>query len=725
MHCRLALLVLACTPGLISCRDITPPLPTRASHDLQSPRAPDEEFFGDIWLNGQRATASYAVGLYPLDATTAGRLRGPQLYTQLSNPTGRHMFGWYDPAGGGGCGGLASYNTGDTVERLLEDHLPQLPYNGVERHCLRPGQYQFSLADGKSFFLDYVQPVGSDFSISNITAGVQEKLEAIEYDSTVNDNNWVDQLIHVDLTPGTYAEAGMLDVDNSHDSPLSLSFVNEASPAGTEFDFFRFSLARSQSSWPHDTRGRMLARLYWDFEVNKSIGTHYFDAHSVAHMMRWHQFYSHVAESRNAVVALELMRPDEAPDDTINVATRTVGINRTTPVACAAFEATATWRTTDQIFNASCSTRGSNIQYRWRFTAGGTWTAYSSDTSYSFTGHTAGGTPVVSVQVRNASTGYTSTASYPFSVAVSAFTLDGRIFVTDKARNLYRNIGGAHGFWFERFNPEIEWIQATYEEADAMYRIWYAGDYTVSLRQQHWYPGGTLARGRLEITVCNPCGGGFANAESPDGIFGVGPWLSWGSGNALRFYDLLGAHDVANRFTDRAWLDSDSGRATETGAGSLLSWRRRSTLDSNARIIEFALAASPNPFTFGLALDPDLGPNAADDATGFDATRGMVYVTDGTRAAGYLLRDERGRNAITGVTQYGLQRHPPRLPQDIASAQRTTQVSLLSGRSDVQLLLTTAERPGPVSWSLIMVRGSSLAELQPHADAALAQLTTR
>lgn len=698
----------------------------------------DEELFGDVFENGLRTTSSayYAI-LTPSDPVTDARILSPRSFTIWANPSAIHMYGWWDPAGAGSCGDLAQYQAGQRGQESHWSGPGQPPTPGaVELHCIRPGIYNFSVED-KAFRVDYLQTAGNNFTVNNTTAGVLERLEAFSY-SQQQAANWVDHVVHVDLTPSGSQETRVLDVQNAHADSLKTTFADTSNPSGNENDWFRFSVARSSTTWNRNSQGRMLAQLYWDYDRNKNIRTNYYDAHSTANVIRYHRFKDHVAESRNVVVALELMRPDEAPNDTVNVTTRIVQIARITPFACASTQTTTTWRTTDQYLSAGCSARGANIRYSWQFVSGGPWTPESADTLYDFVGHVTAGTPTVTLKVRDVSTNVSGTRALPVTVRDSQVTLTGRTFVTDKATNLYQSWlnGGSlalNGWWFERWNPDLYWWPATSEPRSDMTRIWYAGNYTVELRQQD-STAARVRRGRLSITVCNPCVDPvrFASAPAltpgePWGLFGGGPWISWGSAstaNALRFYDLLGMHDVANRFTDATWLDDAGGVAATTGTGRYLSWAPRALGLEDVKAFEFTLALpAGTPLGFGFALDPDLGPNAADDVAGYDGRRGMAYVHDGARAVGFLLREATGGNALQGVVQYGLRRHPPVSSTETWTALRSTGVQLLAGASDVQLLLTSAARTGTVTRTFVIVRGANLAELQSRADLALAELS--
>lgn len=322
----------------------------------------------------------------------------------------------------------------------------------------------------------------------------------------------------------------------------------------------------------------------------------------------------------------------------------------------------------------------------------------------------------------------------------SVVTLSGRLFITDKANNLYQaklNSGpdSLSGWWFERWNPDLHWYPATAEPRYSMNRIWFAGNYTVELRQQD-STAARVRRGRLSITVCNPCGdlllAAPGSTPTPDqswSLFGGGPWLSWGTDwarDVVRFYDLQGMPDAPSRFTENSWLDSPGGSEDVSGAPWGVEWRPRPLSLPDARAFDFS-TTSPGgavPYAFGLALDPDLGRNAADDRAGYDASRGLVYVYDGERALGYLLRDASGADALASVQQYGLARRGPVTRQEAWAAQRAPGVRLLPGSSDVQLLLSAPVRRDAATWTLVMVRAGDVAGLQARADTALAALTS-
>jgi hypothetical protein len=219
-----------------------------------SPLYSEEEFFGDVYENGQPTTSNgFTATLSPSDPVTASRLRPPQEAVMFADPShlGNWMYGWWDPRGAGGCGNLQTYLSGDTAFRLTESHRsapgqPLPPYK--ERHCIRPGIYDFSVAGpaGERLMrIDYLQnaidSVGSTIYITNTTAGVQEVTDP---DTYADANTFSDYVVHVDFTPGGYEETARLDVENALTDPFKRTFADQALPAGTQQDWFRFSTAR-------------------------------------------------------------------------------------------------------------------------------------------------------------------------------------------------------------------------------------------------------------------------------------------------------------------------------------------------------------------------------------------------------------------------------------------------------------------------------------------------
>lgn len=472
----------------------------------------DGEFLGDVFSNGVPVTEStYYITLKPLNAATFNRLH----YfsdSMWGNPTASWMYEWIDPKTGQDCGSISQYVAGDTSQRAAERHrlAPNTPTSGAEHHCIRPGSYILTvLRNGspiRKYVLDYLPLYRSGSGaklIWNSTAGVNEAVEALNYDDT--SYAWVDLAAIVDQAEGGYSETAALDIQNAFALPAKDTFTNVSSPSGNENDYFRFSVARSTSTWNlRGPIGSMLTRLFWDYARDRTNNSHYFESRvgtaTQLPVIRWHTFGSHVTEaSRVDTVALEVMRPNEAPDSNA-VLRRTVQITRVVPYACASFERTLTWQVADQYLNAGCSTRGTNIQYRWRTDAGGSWSAYSPDTLFDFPGHSSTGAHAVTVEVRNTTSGQSATQTTNLTAQTGTVQLTGQTFITQKIKYIYRSNHG--GQWFERFNPALPWNAATAGMQDTLPRVWPAGNYTEELRQDS--STSVLRRGRLHIVVCIP-----------------------------------------------------------------------------------------------------------------------------------------------------------------------------------------------------------------------------
>jgi hypothetical protein len=451
--------------------------------------------------------------------------------------------------------------------------------NTREAHCIRPGRYRLTLSGeqvSRSYEFEYVGM--RQLKATDAASGQLLLVEATSYDTA---NVWNDYTLNVDLTTSTSFPTPVIRMQNSHGTPDGGTFADEASVQANETDWLRFSsLGSTGISWSLDALGQALARYTWDYSGPQARPPYFVDDRNGDQLLRVHRF-DDIPVTRPVVVGLQMLQPNNDPNQLPAPATRTIGFTRLGPVSCASFEGTTTWIYTDQVLDASCSSTGSNIQYRWQFDAGGAWTAYSGSPLYDyFPGHGSAGPHVVTLEARNTTNGVSTTQGYGFSVAANQAVISGRTFVTDKADNYYNATDPTNplsGWWFERFDTDTRWLPAEYNQQTWMGRIWYAGDYTVDTRQQD-SSASLLRRGRLHITVCNPCGplllADDATTAAPVGgwgLFGGGPWISWGSSNSLRFYDLLGMHDVANRFTDAAWLNDVGGQATATGAGSYLS----------------------------------------------------------------------------------------------------------------------------------------------------------
>jgi hypothetical protein len=348
------------------------------------PRTAEGEFIGNLFVNEEKSAQGYYVTLEPGDSATASRLRSPQSASMWGNPSMSRMWEWYDPKAGGACGNLSSYLQGDTTARQHEAHWsgPSSPPDTTkkERHCIRPGVYEFSVA-GKTFLADYLSvksASGGVLWVWNETAGVYEALEG-DPDDTVN--VWVDLLANVDLGAGTPGESRVLSVENAGAHPDTTVFEDQENPSGRLQDWFRFSVAGSSSEWSGDESGTALVRLYWDFGRDISVATNYYDPLSpTSQIIRLHRFLDQVDSTRDVSVGLELMRPDEEPGDTVNVTERLVHIAVNAPphanfsVSCQQLPCT--------FADSSSDSDGSIVSWHWTFGDGDSSTAQNPSHTY-------------------------------------------------------------------------------------------------------------------------------------------------------------------------------------------------------------------------------------------------------------------------------------------------------------------------------------------------------
>jgi hypothetical protein len=78
--------------------------------------------------------------------------------------------------------------------------------------------------------------------------------------------------------------------------------------------------------------GRLLSRIYWDSAGDINDQTGFWDSHSADGVIRIHQFMTDTMATRNYVVGLETMRPDEQPRTAPEV-TRIISIQGPPPPA--------------------------------------------------------------------------------------------------------------------------------------------------------------------------------------------------------------------------------------------------------------------------------------------------------------------------------------------------------------------------------------------------------
>jgi len=619
------LLFTACRPDDTPSRTAAPSAPefataTGGCSGSQKPAGSAEgEVFGIVFENGQRTCSLWTVSLAP-HADAQSRLHMASYKPSLvADWKWANMFEWWDP--------LALFPC-KTSAQTLNDYVqngsgyaevPHATSNPKEGHCVRPGRYLFSFSgDTRQFDVDYIQPSGQ-FALNSGT-GVNEAIEVTAYSPSLN--TWQDLVINIDLTTVHPGDAPILEIQNAGSTPYLNSFSNQASPTGTAADWFRFSVMRSTSNWNFDSRGKALARLYFDGNDLSQATAYYSYIPEGIPVLRLRRFPNPTTANKQYTVGLELMRPDEDPANAPTV-TRTVTITRINPdlapgtitapsggslgnplsvtvqernlgtsqfapveanwtgkvylsldavlspatdrlvdtyvetrtidagqtistprtflvptnlapgtyyvlasldanngviesnegnnvgtsspvtiaaappIANASFEGRTTWRTTDQVLSASGSSQGANIQYRWRSDAGGAWTPYSSSLTYEFPGHSSAGTHVVTLEVKDMSSGLSATDVDTITVQDFVITMTGPTFITVKANYTYT--ATVSSTWRERFPPSTTWSsgigpQTTYT------RTWSAGCYEVQLRADA-SGGGVLKRGRRNITV--------------------------------------------------------------------------------------------------------------------------------------------------------------------------------------------------------------------------------
>jgi hypothetical protein len=709
-----------------------------------TPMVIEGELLGNVYEAGARTSSvEFYLELSP-DAQTQGRLVGindPVIWIDPAQPGWQIEF--WDPGTNenGGCGTLDNYLAGNATARADEIHAtgPGQSPTGKERHCVRPGTYAARLWSGgvgatlvKQFLLDYEQiatmPSGSPQAVTN--GSETEYIAALDYKPQAGPNSIHDFFLNFDVTAGSWSDSAVLHIQNAGANPFLTTFADTLTPGGFNSEYFRFSVGQSSSNWPYDSRGDQLTRFYWGTNVPLSTPSNYTSSHSGGKLLHVHRYGSEVSSATQVVTGIDLMRPDEAPASAPQF-TRTIDVQPAPlgPDACIALENDRTWQNTDQYLTVGCSARGSNVHYRWQFESGGPWTAFSPDTLIDFAGHNSTGAQTVSIEVKNTSTGLSSITTQPLSVQAGQVTLTGNTFVTVKTSYTYTSNQSMH--WFERFAPNLAWGVATINASTSFQRIWPAGDYTVALRQQQ-NASGELRRGRLNITVCTVPGcllASMIGAQSSNDdwpLFGGGPVMTWssaGAARATRFYDLLGGHEGETSFRERAGLLFSSGSTVTRLDGGQLGWRLRAN-NPQWRASEFSVSPPPGSsgFVFGLAIDFDLGRNAADDWSGFDGSRGVLYAVDSDGSAAGLMLRAGTANALASVVQYGAKRFAPTQPADLFRVQRRSGRDLLGVRDDVQFLVSAAPIDRPATYTVVLLKGGSLAELTATADVALTYL---
>lgn len=363
-----------------------------------------------------------------------------------------------------------------------------------------------------------------------------------------------------------------------------------------------------------------------------------------------------------------------------------------------------------------------------------TWLAETTDTIVDFPGHSVSGSQTVLLRVRDTSSGLTSQASKIMAVTNSVITLTGNQYITTKTSHTYASTIVAD--WYDRWNadpPNWEWLRRTAAgfPTNSLNIIWPAGCYTAELRQQD-STAQLLRRGRKSIVVNNTTGCANLNLASASmssismpqdknasSVFGAGPVLSWGSANsvkAVRLYDLMGAHE-SSTFGNREWLARDGGAESAISFGEI-QWTKVDLGVNDVTAFRFLVTPfDRQAYVFGFAVDPDLGTDAGDDQTGFDAVRNMTYAVDGEKSFGIILLNSQMAGP-SSIWQYGAARFSPSDYSSIWKAQRAAGRSMLAGRGDAQFVISSPTQMASGSYIVLLIEGTSLADLRAKADAA-------
>lgn len=78
-----------------------------------------------------------------------------------------------------------------------------------------------------------------------------------------------------------------------------------------------------------------------------------------------------------------------------------------------------------------------------------------------------------------------------------------------------------------------------------------------------------------------------------------------------------------------------------------------------------------------------------------------------------------GKNALYSVDQFGTHRFAPLKANAAWQLQRTAGSRLQTGRSDVQFVLSAAATTGATTYTVVMVKGVALVDVQARADEVL------
>lgn len=659
---------------------------------------------------------------------------------QWYDPSLSYGAQWFDPqAQNGPC-------RPDPVTGLpgLEVHRPGpgAVSSGLEVHCARPGSYTFSVRGNTgeltSFTVEYAQAVqtdlGQQLSVWNSSAQIEEVIAAPTYVPQSGELGVIDLGIHIDLQPGAlHQDTAILLIENAGSDYRKPVFINEISPSGTEQDYFRFSAAGSSTTWVSESKQALLSRFWWDTRFDASTSG-YYDLHpkeSPNHMLVVHRYGDDQDRSGGQVeIGIDLKRPDELPATGPQLS-RVLALSRTDTVpvptgltTCMAVEATATGVSTDQylvVGPATCAARGQEVQYRWY--SNGTWTASSSDTLYDFLGFANPGNNILILEARDAA-GNVARDTMLISTSSTGLWIDGPAYITEKLRYQYRarNLFGDAPIvasWLERYNPQLWWYDK-YLQDSVVTRIWAMGDYSTELRAQNYTAGG-LRRGRLHVEVCSSgCMPDLVSKSSlTEDIFGAGPVILTGSGageEIVPLYDLAGDYVPGTPFVGTEWLRNSGAVAV---AGYDIRW---TTSASRLEGVErHSLRITPEgtqSYSFGLAIDPDLGGSPSDDQVRLDVSPGILYLQDPDTAMALLLLDA-DLQPVRTLHQFGSIRPAPAARRGLIRSLTAKPQPFYGIPDDAQFVFQAEKRSGESMWTLVIIRARSLSEVQLRANAFL------
>jgi hypothetical protein len=185
----------------------------------------------------------------------------------------------------------------------------------------------------KTFDIDYVPIMtsqGNTLAIWNATAGVSETIEKLNYDDTSYMHS--DVIVRVDVGAPGYSDTPVLYGDSvvGTNPDVNQTFADLATLSGTHHTWFRFSSVSSSTTESSSDKGRLLSRVYFDSAADLTKRTGFWDSHSNSGVIRINQFMWDTTSTRQYVVGLETMRPDEQPRTTPEV-TRVVSIQGPPP----------------------------------------------------------------------------------------------------------------------------------------------------------------------------------------------------------------------------------------------------------------------------------------------------------------------------------------------------------------------------------------------------------